>query len=92
MNNCTSKDPSVKLLKFADNTTLISLIQDDDESAYRKEVKELVVWCSLRELIKLNLQQELLKQPLPSLNPSSAHQYLSGSFQLLNLTSEDYGG
>ncbi len=40
-NDCTSKDPSVKLLKFADDTTLIGLIQDGDESAYRQEVKEL---------------------------------------------------
>ncbi len=46
-NDCTSKDPSVKLLKFADDTTLIGLIQDDDESAYRQEVKKLAVWCSL---------------------------------------------
>ncbi len=43
MNDCTSKDPSVKLLKFADDTTLIGLIQDGDESAYRQEVKELAV-------------------------------------------------
>ncbi len=27
-NDCTSKDPSVKLLKFADDTTLTGLIQD----------------------------------------------------------------
>ncbi len=40
-NDCTSRDPSVKLLKFADDTTLIGLIQDGDESAYRQEVKEL---------------------------------------------------
>ncbi len=46
-NDCTSKDPSVKLLKFTDDTTLISLIQDGDESAYRQEVNELTVWCSL---------------------------------------------
>ncbi len=46
-NDCTSKDPSVKLLKFADDTTLIGLIQDGEESAYRQEVKELAVWCSL---------------------------------------------
>ncbi len=45
--HCTSKDPSVKLLKFADYTTVI---QDGDESAYRQEVKELVVWCSLNNL------------------------------------------
>ncbi len=49
-NDCTSKDPSVKLLKFADDTTLIGLIQDGDESAYRQEVKELAVWCSLKNL------------------------------------------
>ncbi len=45
-----SKDPSVKLLEFADDTTLIGLIQDGDESAYRQEVKELAVWCSLNNL------------------------------------------
>ncbi len=45
-----TKDPSVKLLKFADNTTLIGLIQDGDKSAYREEVKELAVWCNLNNL------------------------------------------
>ncbi len=49
-NDCTSKDPSVKLLKFADDTTLIGLIQDGDVSAYRQEVKELAVCCSLNNL------------------------------------------
>ncbi len=47
-------DPSVKLLKFADDTTLIGLIQHSDESAYRQEVKELSVWCSLNNL-ELNM-------------------------------------
>ncbi len=49
-NDCTSKDPSVKLLKFADDTTLIGLNQDGDESAYRQEVKELAVWCNHNNL------------------------------------------
>ncbi|KAL0148770.1 hypothetical protein M9458_055948 [Cirrhinus mrigala] len=40
-NDCTSKDPSVKLLKFADDTTVIGLIRDGDESAYRQEVEQL---------------------------------------------------
>ncbi len=53
-NDCTSKDPCVKLLKFADDTTLISLIQDSDESAYRQQVKELAVWCSLNKM-ELNM-------------------------------------
>ncbi len=50
MNNFTSKDSSPKFLKFADNTTLIGLIQDADESVYRQKVKELAVWCSLYNL------------------------------------------
>ncbi len=49
-NDCTSKDPSVKLLKFADDTTPIGLIQDGVKSAYRQEVKELAFWCSLNNL------------------------------------------
>ncbi len=50
MNDYTSKDSSVKLLKFADNTTPIGLIQDGNESAYRQEVKELALWYSLNNL------------------------------------------
>ncbi|KAK3533173.1 hypothetical protein QTP70_012426 [Hemibagrus guttatus] len=34
-NSCTSGHQSVKLLKFADDTILIGLISDGDESAYR---------------------------------------------------------
>ncbi len=49
-NDCTSKDPSVKLLKFADDTTVIGLIKDGDDSAYRQEVEMLAVWCSLNNL------------------------------------------
>ncbi|KAK3508499.1 hypothetical protein QTP70_031355 [Hemibagrus guttatus] len=49
-NDCTSTDPSVKLLKFADDTTIIGLIQDGDESAYRQEVEQLAAWCSLNNL------------------------------------------
>ncbi len=92
-NDCTSKDPSVTLLKFADNTTLIGLIQNGDGSAYRQEVKELAVWCSLNDL-ELNTQNCgddsfaswgsstchrscWYSSTLPSLNPSSARQPLS---------------
>ncbi len=46
----TSKDPSVKLLKFAEDTTVIGLIKDGDKSAYRQEVEQLAVWCSLNNL------------------------------------------
>ncbi len=55
-NDCTSKDLSVKLLQFADDTTLIGLNQDNNESAYRQEVKELAVCCSLNNLELITLK------------------------------------
>ncbi|XP_060751100.1 uncharacterized protein LOC132862822 [Tachysurus vachellii] len=45
-----SSDPTVKLLTFADDTTLIGLIQDGDESADQQEVKWLMLWCSQNSL------------------------------------------
>ncbi|KAK3508179.1 hypothetical protein QTP70_015962 [Hemibagrus guttatus] len=41
-NGCTSGHQSVKHLKFADDTTLIGLISDGNESAYRGEMDRLV--------------------------------------------------
>uniref|UniRef100_A0AAQ6IR24 Reverse transcriptase domain-containing protein n=1 Tax=Anabas testudineus TaxID=64144 RepID=A0AAQ6IR24_ANATE len=49
-NDVTSGDPSVKLLKYADDMTVIGLIRDGDESAYRQEVEQLVQWCSQNQL------------------------------------------
>ncbi len=79
-NDCTSKDPSVKLLKFADDTTLIGLIQDGDESAYRQEVKELAVWCSLNNL-ELNTLKTVemivdFRRNPPSSPPTHYHEQL----------------
>ncbi|KAL0151329.1 hypothetical protein M9458_053323 [Cirrhinus mrigala] len=79
-NDCTSKDPSVKLLKFADDTTLISLIQDGEESAYRQEVKELAVWCSQNnlELNTLKTVEMIIdfrrNPPAPGLEVGHSHQ------------------
>ena len=52
-NNCTSSHPSVKLLKFANHTTLIGLISNGDEAAYREEVDSLASWCS-QNYLELN--------------------------------------
>ncbi len=69
-NNCTSM---VKLLKFAGGTTVIGLIKDGDESAYRQEVEQLAVWCSLNNL-ELNTLKTLemivdFRRDAPALPP-----------------------
>ena len=52
-NSCSSSHQSVKLLKFADDTTLIGLISGGDESAYRWEIDHLVSWCG-QDNLELN--------------------------------------
>ncbi|XP_061621036.1 uncharacterized protein LOC133473361 isoform X1 [Phyllopteryx taeniolatus] len=52
-NDCTSMHTAVKLLKFADDTTVIGLFKDGDESAYRQEVERLELWCG-RHNLELN--------------------------------------
>uniref|UniRef100_A0AAV2IYE9 Alkylated DNA repair protein AlkB homologue 8 N-terminal domain-containing protein n=1 Tax=Knipowitschia caucasica TaxID=637954 RepID=A0AAV2IYE9_KNICA len=54
--NKNVRHDSVKLIKFADDTTLIGLISNNDESAYRREVDRLVSWCSGNNL-ELNAQK-----------------------------------
>jgi len=63
MNDCTSTDPSVKLLKFSDDTTLIGLIQNGDESAYRQEVNDL----ELNTLKTVEMIVDFRRNPPPPL-------------------------
>ena len=39
------KHNSNTIIKFADDTTLVGLITDNDETANREEVRELALWC-----------------------------------------------
>ncbi|KAI2666968.1 putative 149 kDa protein [Labeo rohita] len=59
----THRQQLVKMVKFTsnsrttstvDDSTVIGLIKDGDESAYRQEVKELAVWCRHNNL-ELNM-------------------------------------
>jgi hypothetical protein len=39
--DCTTREDS----KFTDDTTVVGLITDKDETAYREEARDLAVWC-----------------------------------------------
>ncbi len=53
-NDCVSHCNSVQIFKFADDTTLIGLITNDNESDYRREVSTLFDWSCTHNL-KLNV-------------------------------------
>uniref|UniRef100_A0A9J8C8P2 Reverse transcriptase domain-containing protein n=2 Tax=Cyprinus carpio carpio TaxID=630221 RepID=A0A9J8C8P2_CYPCA len=54
--NCVPVYGSNTIIKFTDDTTVVGLIKDDDESAYRDEVQHLAVWCATNNL-ELNTQK-----------------------------------
>jgi hypothetical protein len=41
---------SNSIIKFADDTTVIGLISNNDETAYGEEVRALGVWCQENNL------------------------------------------
>ena len=40
-----AKHDSNTIIKFADDTTVVGLITDNEETAYREVVRNLSVWC-----------------------------------------------
>jgi hypothetical protein len=40
-----AKHDSNTIIKFAEDTTVVDLITDNDETTYREEVRDLAVWC-----------------------------------------------
>ena len=45
-----AKHNSNTIIKFADDTTVAGLINDNDETAYREEIRDLAVWCQENNL------------------------------------------
>ncbi|MEL6802586.1 MAG: reverse transcriptase domain-containing protein, partial [Bacteroidota bacterium] len=49
--DCCSSSPSNLMVKFADDTSILGLITNHDESAYRGEVEKMVAWCGDHNLV-----------------------------------------
>ena len=52
---------SNSIIKFADDTTVVGLITNNDETAYREEGRALAEWCQENSLsLKINKTKELI--------------------------------
>uniref|UniRef100_A0AAR2M507 Reverse transcriptase domain-containing protein n=1 Tax=Pygocentrus nattereri TaxID=42514 RepID=A0AAR2M507_PYGNA len=49
--DCKPVDGSNTIIKFADDITVIGLIKNNDETAYREEVDRLAEWCDTNNLL-----------------------------------------
>ena len=43
--HCMARHDSNHIIKFSNDTTVVGLITDNDETAYREKVRDLAVWC-----------------------------------------------
>ncbi|KAK3507937.1 hypothetical protein QTP70_004389 [Hemibagrus guttatus] len=76
LEDCELEDTGVDMFflilhTVADDTTVIGLIQDGDESAYRQEVEQLAVWCSHNNLDTLKTMEMIVdfRRNPPALHP-----------------------
>ena len=53
---CVAMHASNSIIKFADDTTVVGLITNNDETAYREEVRALGVWCQ-ENILSLNVNK-----------------------------------
>ncbi len=54
--DCTAKFSSNHIINFADDTTVVGLISNNDETHYREEVAQLAEWCGVNNL-SLNVEK-----------------------------------
>lgn len=49
--DCCAKSTTNYIVKVADDTTVVDLIQDDSDLGYREKVKQLVYWLKANNLV-----------------------------------------
>ncbi|KAI3372786.1 hypothetical protein L3Q82_023251, partial [Scortum barcoo] len=49
--DCSAIHSTNTIVKFADHTTIVGLISDNDETHYREEIQHLTQWCSNNNLV-----------------------------------------
>ncbi|KAF7648743.1 hypothetical protein LDENG_00152540, partial [Lucifuga dentata] len=54
--DCRPTHPTNTIIKFSDDTTVVGLISNSDETAYRDEVCKLIEWCAVNNL-SLNIEK-----------------------------------
>lgn len=50
--DCSASFPTNHIIEFADDTTALGLIINNNETAYREEIELLAGWCNLALNIK----------------------------------------
>ncbi|KAL0197619.1 hypothetical protein M9458_006159, partial [Cirrhinus mrigala] len=73
---CTAKFSSNHIIKFADDTTVVGLIINNDETHYREEVAQLAEWCGTNNLsLNVSKTKEVAESERNSCRTTSPGRY-----------------
>jgi hypothetical protein len=91
--DCVATHASNSIIKFADDTTVVGMITNNDETAYREEVRAPGVWCQENNLtLNINKTKEIIvdfrkqqrEHPTP-LSTSKGQQWRWWKFKFLGV-------
>ncbi|KAI2668505.1 hypothetical protein H4Q32_005238 [Labeo rohita] len=85
--DCTAKFSSNHIIKFADDTTVVGLISNNDETQYREEVAQLAKWCRANNL-SLNVEETLLTTPPLTIDSSTVERISGTKFLGVHITED----
>ena len=78
--DCIARSATNHIIKYADDTTVVGLIRDDDEESYRAEVKHLVSWSTGSNLdLNVNKTIEVIIDPRTRERPAHTPLFIGGA-------------
>ncbi len=87
--DCTAKFNSNHIIKFADDTSVVGLISNNDETQYREEVAQLAEWCGANNLslnvsktkeVVMNFRRNSVDHPPLTIDSSTVERVSSTKF------------
>ncbi len=95
--DCTAKFSSNHIIKFADDTTVVGLISNNDETHYREEVAQLAEWCGTNNLslnvgktkeVVLDFRRNSVDHPPLTIDSSTVERVSSTKFLGVHITED----
>ncbi len=95
--DCTAKFSSNHIIKFADDTTVVGLISNNEEMYYREEVAQLVEWCGTNNLslnvgktkeVVMDFRRNSVDHPPLTIDSSTVERVSSTKFLGVHITED----
>ncbi len=95
--DCTAKFSSNHIIKFADDTSVVGLISNNDEMHYREEVAQLAEWCGANSLslnmgkkkeVVMDFRRNSVDHPPLTIDSSTVERVSSTKFLGVHITED----